>query len=186
MKKTLLFFLIISNLTTAQVSNVIRNEASYTQEIFPYRGIRMMQVDEVSCPENEENVFIFSKIEKNAKKDIMYFQRFTKISSKWKLNSDLEIKHDGIISVWKSRKAFLDTNKDKSIDALFIYSLNDYEFKQQTVHLIFSHLSKIYSIYSNISDNYSKDTFSDNFKELDENSKSKILEYWNKLDKADN
>ena len=186
MKKTLLFFLIISNLITAQVSNVIRNEASYTQEVFPYRGIRMMQVDEVSCPNNEENVFIFSKIEKNAKNDIMYFQRFTKVNSKWKLNSDLEIKHDGIISVWKSRKAFLDTNKDKSIDALFIYSLNDYDFKQQTVHLIFSHLSKIYTIFSNIADGYSKDTFSNNFKELDETSKSKILEYWNKLDKADN
>ena len=186
MKKTLLFFLIISNLITAQVSNIIRNEANYKQEIFPYRGTRIMQVDEVSCPDNEENVFIFSKIEKNAKNDIMYFQRFTKVNSKWKLNSDLEIKHDGIISVWKSRKAFLDTNKDKSIDALFIYSLNDYDFKQQTVHLIFSHLSKIYTISSSISDNYSKDIFSDNFKELDETSKSKILEYWNKLDKADN
>lgn len=186
MKKALLFLLITTNLITAQVSNIVRNEASYSQEIFPYRGIRIMQVDEVSCPDNEENIFIFSKIEKNAKKDIMYFQRFIKDNSKWKLNSDLEIKHDGIISVWKSRKAFFDADKDKSIDALFIYSLNDYDFKQQTVHLIYSHLSKIYSIHSNISDNYTKDTYSDNFKELDENSKSKILEYWNKLDKADN
>ncbi len=79
----ILFFISISvNFLNAQISNIVRNEACYTKEVFPYRGIRIMQVDEVSCPDNEENVFIFSKIEKKAKKDIMYFQRFTKIDSK--------------------------------------------------------------------------------------------------------
>jgi hypothetical protein len=37
------------NLAQAQVTTVTRNIASYTQDVFPYKGSRMMTVDEVSA-----------------------------------------------------------------------------------------------------------------------------------------
>ncbi|WP_310556788.1 hypothetical protein [Flavobacterium sp.] len=187
MKRFFLLFpiLLISNAIFAQVSSFTRNKESYTQEIFPYKGVRAIQIDEVSSPDHEENVFIFSKVEKNANPDIMYFQRFTKIDGKWTLKILSTIEHKGIISSWGSRKAFGDFNKDKSVDAFFIYGLYDAGFKQQTVHLIFSQFDKIYTIEANISDNFETDIFSDNFDSLDENIKKEILDYWSKLDKLD-
>ena len=179
--KILLPMLFIGTLMNAQVSTVVRNPDSYKN--FPFEGIRIVQVDEANSPENEDNVFIFSKIEKNAKPDKMTFQRFTKIGGEWKVIAKKQINYPGIISAWGQRKAFADYDKDKSIDALFIYSLNDYDFKQKSVHLIFSKNDKLYEISTSSESGYSKDTYSDNFKALPENIKSEILEYWNKLDK---
>lgn len=183
--KNILILLLFSNILTAQISTVFRNKDSYTQEIFPYKGVRAIQIDEVSSVGNEDNVFIFSKIEKNAKPDKMYFQRFTKVNEMWVVKSILEVNHDGIISAWGSRKAFWDSNKDKSIDGLFIYGLYDADFKQQSVHLVFSQKDQFYSIESSVSDGFKKDKFSSNFNSLDAESKNQILEYWNKLDKKD-
>lgn len=183
--KKLLILLIFSNILTAQISNVVRNKDSYTQEIFPYKGVRAIQIDEVSVVREEDNVFIFSKIEKNANPDKMYFQRFTKVNDKWIVKAILEVNHSGIISAWGSRKAFGDYNKDKSVDALFIYGLYDAAFKQQSVHLIFSQKDQFYTIESSISDDFKTDKFSDNFKSLDADSKKQVLEYWSKLDKRD-
>jgi hypothetical protein len=183
--KKLLILLLFSNILTAQISNVIRNKDSYTQEIFPYKGVRAIQIDEVSVVGKEDNVFIFSKIEKNANPDKMYFQRFTKVNDKWIVKSIFEVDHNGIISAWGSRKAFGDYNKDKSVDALFIYGLYDAAFKQQSVHLIFSQEDQFYTIESSISDDFKTDKFSDNFKLLDVDSKKRVLEYWSKLDKRD-
>jgi lipopolysaccharide export LptBFGC system permease protein LptF len=186
MNKLLLLLLVCCHGVFAQVSSVVRNPASYTQDVFSYKGNRILQVDEVSSSGNEENVFIFSKIEKNAKPDVMYFQRFIKNDNQWKLNTLFEIKYDGIISMLKNRKAFTDADKNKRVDALFIYALNDYDFKQQSVHLLFSHTSKIYSITAYKSDGYAKNIFSDNFQDLTPNLKSTVMEYWGKLDKTDN
>jgi hypothetical protein len=183
--KNIFISLLFSNILTAQISNVIRNKDSYTQEVFPYNGVRAIQIDEVSSVGNEENVFIFSKVEKYANPDKMFFQRFSKVNDKWILKSILEVNHNGIISAWGSRKAFGDYNKDKSIDGLFIYGLYDAEFKQQSVHLIFSQKDQFYTIESSLSDDFKTDKFSSNFNDLDEESKKQILEYWNKLDKRD-
>ena len=183
--KKLLILLLFSNIFAAQISNVVRNKDSYTQEIFPYKGVRAIQIDEVSVVGKEDNVFIFSKIEKNANPDKMYFQRFTKVNDKWSVKSILEVDHNGIISACGSRKAFGDYNKDKSVDALFIYGLYDAAFKQQSVHLIFSQKDQFYTIESNISDDFKTDKFSDNFNSLDADSKKQVLEYWSKLDKRD-
>jgi hypothetical protein len=185
MKKLLLTLLIACTSAIAQVSTVTRSPASYTQEVFAYKGSRMLMVDEVSSPGNEENVFIFSKVEKFAKPDVMYFQRFTKSAGQWKLNASSEIKHDGIISTVNNRKAFTDADKNKSIDALFIYALNDHDLKQQSIHLLFSQANKIYTIAAYKADDYASSKFSDNFAELSQNVKINVMAYWNKLDKAD-
>ncbi|MET3017972.1 hypothetical protein [Flavobacterium hydatis] len=183
--KKLFLLLLFTNVITAQVSSIVRNKDSYTQEVFPYKGVRAIQIDEVNSPGNEDNVFIFSKIEKNENPDKMYFQRFTKVNDKWIVKSIIEVNHNGIISAWGSRKAFWDFDKDKSIDALFIYGLYDADFKQQSVHLIFSQKDQLYTIESSVSDNFGTNKFSSNFDSLSEIYKAKILEYWNKLDKKD-
>lgn len=169
----------------AQVSNVQRNKDSYTQAVFPYKGVRTIQIDEVNFVDKEDNVFIFSKIEKNAKPDKMYLQRFTKEQSGWILKSLIEINHDGIISAWGSRKAFADYDSDQSIDALFIYGLYDANFKQQSVHLIYSTKAQFYTIEASVLDGFKENKFSANFNDLEKSVKNKILEYWNKLDKED-
>jgi hypothetical protein len=180
-----LVIILISNTIIAQVSHITRSKESYTQDVFPYKGVRAIQIDEVSSPDHEENVFIFSKVEKGANPDTMYFQRFTKTDGIWGLKTLFTITHKGIISAWGSRKGFNDYNKDKSVDAFFIFGLYDADFKQQTVHLIFSQFDKVYSIESNVSDNFATNKFSDNFETLKANTKNEILDYWNKLDKLD-
>lgn len=179
--KFLLPLFFIGTFANAQVSTVVRNPDSYRN--FPYEGTRIVQVDEANSPDNEDDVFIFSKIEKGAKPNKMTFQRFTKVDKDWKVLSKKQINYDGIISAWGQRKTFADYDKDKSIDALFIYSLNDYDFNQKSVHLIFSKNDKIYEISTSAESGYTKDVYSDNFKTLPENIQAKILEYWNKLDK---
>lgn len=180
---------VFHNLAQAQVTTVTRNIASYTQDVFPYKGSRVMSVDEVSAGGREDNVFIFSKVEKFAKPDVMYFQRFTrefgKTGTPWKLAAATEIRHDGIIVVVNNRKTFSDTDKRKSVDALFIYALNDADLKQQSIHGLFSHADKIYTIAANKSDNYATSQFSDNFKDLSPTIKAGVMAYWNKLDKKD-
>jgi hypothetical protein len=165
-----------------------RNPAAYTQDVFPYKGSRMMSVDEVSQG-SEDNVFIFSKVEKFAKPDVMYFQRFTrevgKTGTPWKLSASSEIRYDGIIVVVNNRKTFSDTDKRNSVDALFIYALNDLDLKQQSIHGLFSQGDKIYTIAASKSDNYASPQYSSNFQELSPTVKASIMAYWTKLDKKD-
>ncbi|WP_432222851.1 hypothetical protein ACRASX_06720 [Flavobacterium sp. TMP13] len=183
--KQIIILLLFSNVMLAQISNVHRNKESYTQDVFPYKGVRAIQIDEVNFVDKEDNVFIFSKIEKNANPDKMYFQRFTKDQNGWILKSFVEISYDGIISSWGSRKAFADYDGDQSVDALFIYGLYDANFIQKSVHLIYSSNEQFYTIEASVSDGFKKDKFSANFNNLDSRSKKQILEYWNNLDKVD-
>ena len=81
--KILLPMLFIGTMMNAQVSNIVRHPDSYKN--LPYEGTRILQVDEANSPDNEDNVFMFSKIEKGAKPDKMTFQRFTKVDGKWKV-----------------------------------------------------------------------------------------------------
>jgi hypothetical protein len=174
-----------SSAMAQQVSVVTRNPASYTRDVFAYQGSRVMQVDEASSPGQEDNVFIFSKVDRGAKPDVMYFQRFTKVAGQWTLGSSLEIRHEGIISLVGNRKAFNDADQDKSVDALFVYALNDHELKQQSIHLLLSHSKTIYTIAAYKADNYASSRFSDNFAQLSPAVKSSVLAYWSQLDKAD-
>ena len=185
MKNFLLLLLFVSQLACAQISVITRNPASYTKEVFPFQGSRIMTVDEAHSPNNEENVFVFSKVDRGAKPDVMYFQRFTKADGRWTLKSKTEIRHDGIVVAIGNRKAFTDADKSKSVDAFFVYSLNDFDLKQQSIHMLISQGSKIFTIAASLADGYQSSKFSDNFAELSPNAKDAALSYWAKLDKAD-
>jgi hypothetical protein len=184
LKISFISLLFISQFSLAQVSVITRDKSSYTKDVFPYKGTRAMMIEEVNCGE-EETVFLFSKIDKGAKVDEMYFQRYTKSNEKWALKKDFEIKHEGIISILNNRKWFADFDKDRSADVVFIYTLNNADFKQQSVHLLLSHLANVYTIASTAEDDYTKDVFSENFEKLDAPIKAEILQYWQKLDKKD-
>lgn len=185
MKKIFVLLVLISNFAVAQVSTITRNPASYTKEVFPFQGSRIVQVDEAHSPGNEENVFIFSKVERGAKPDVMHFQRFTKTNGNWTIRAKTEIRHDGIVVAIGNRKAFMDADKNKSVDALFIYSLNDLDLKQQSIHMLISQGGKIYTIAATLADGYQSSKFSDNFSELSPATKEAAMSYWAKLDKAD-
>lgn len=42
--------------------------------------------------------------------------------------------HNGLISVWKSQKSFVDANKGLSVDTFFVYSQHDASKVQISVH----------------------------------------------------
>jgi hypothetical protein len=64
-------------LMNAQVTNIVRHQDSYAD--FPIDGVRIVQVDELHAQDKEENVYIFSRIEKEASPDRMTFQKFTRL-----------------------------------------------------------------------------------------------------------
>lgn len=176
-------FLLISQLVLGQILHTTRNIDSYPKNIFPYQGTRIMCIDEVHVVNNEENVYLFSKIEANKNPDSLYFQHYKKQNDRWTKVKDISFSHNGFLSVWKSRKAFNDADKNKSVDALFIFSKHNTDKIQESVHLILCSNEEFYFISANKKDEYKKSTYSDNFEGLKESIKSDVIKYWNALDK---
>jgi hypothetical protein len=171
--------------TFAQVSVVIRAPEAYSKSVFAYQGERLLTGDNVSTP-LEDNVFIFSKSAAPAsrlKLDVLYFQRYQKISEQWQRSVLHAIEHSGLLSVWNTRKAFLDPDKDQSVDAMFVYSKHDLNKKQLSVHLLISHKSSIYTLSTLEATDYKETSFSANYGELPKSVKEAALKYWDELDK---
>jgi hypothetical protein len=169
----------------SQVSVVIRAPEAYSKSVFAYQGDRLLTGDNVSTP-LEDNVFIFSKSAAPAsrvKLDVLYFQRYQKISEQWQRSVLHAIEHSGLLSVWNTRKAFLDPDKDQSVDAMFVYSKHDLNKKQLSVHLLISHKSSIYTLSTLEATDYKETSFSANYGELPKSVKEAALKYWDELDK---
>lgn len=174
-----------ASLAFAQVSLVIRAPEAYSKQVFGFQGERMLTGDNASTPQ-EDNVFIFSKSAAPAtavKLDVLYFQRYQKISAQWQRSAFVAIEHAGLLSVWNTRKAFLDPDKDQSVDAMFVYSKHDLNKNQQSVHLLISHKYSLYTLSASESSNYKETSFSPNFSELPAAVKEAALKYWDLLDK---
>ncbi|WP_136668263.1 hypothetical protein [Flavobacterium sp. H122] len=174
---------LVTQFMMGQVSHITKNILSYTKDVFPYQGTRIISIDEVHSPDKEENVYIFSKIEANKQPDSLYFQHYKNKSGNWKKIKSISFSHDGFLSIWKSRKAFMDSDKNKSIDALFIFSKHNKDKEQESVHLLLCSNEELYFISAKKEDNYQEFTYSDNFKNLKESIKSDVIKYWNELDK---
>jgi hypothetical protein len=169
----------------AQVSVVIRAPEAYSKSVFAYQGERLLTGDNASTL-LEDNVFIFSKSAAPAsavKLDVLYFQRYQKINDQWQRSVLHAIEHSGLLSVWNTRKAFLDPDKDQSVDAMFVYSKHDLNKKQLSVHLLVSHKSSIYTLSTTEATNYKETSFSANYGELPKPVKEAALKYWDELDK---
>lgn len=182
MKINIICLFIISSFITAQaqITSISMNIEDLKDAPFKFKGTRAMMVDRIDDA-SAKNIFVISKVNSGSNPDTMFFQKFTKINESWKLTQEKAITYKGIISIWKSRKAFADADKDKQVDALFIYSLHDVEMeKQLAVNLLLMYKNDSYTI-SETPDK--KNTYSANFSNLPESVKAYVLEYWNKLDK---
>jgi hypothetical protein len=171
--------------TFAQVSVVIRSPEAYSKSVFAYQGERLLTGDNVTTP-LEDSVFIFSKSAEPAsvvKLDVLYFQRYQKINDQWQRSALHVIEHSGLLSVWNTRKAFLDSDKDQSVDAMFVYSKHDLNNTQLSVHLLISHKSSVYTLSALEATSYKETSFSSNYSELPKPLKEAALKYWDQLDK---
>jgi hypothetical protein len=168
-----------------QVSLVMRAPEAYSKSVFAYQGERLLMGDNASTP-LEDNVFIFSKPATPTsvvKQDVLYFQRYQKINEQWQRIAFDVVEHSGLLSVWKTRKAFLDSDKDQSVDAMFVYSKHDLNKKQLSVHLLISHKSSVYTLSAAQATDYKETSFSANYNELPAPLKAAALKYWDQLDK---
>jgi hypothetical protein len=185
-KKWFVLLLTLSGASAfAQVSVVFRAPEAYGKSVFAYQGERLLSGDNASTP-LEDNVFIFSKSAAPAsavKLDVLYFQRYQKVNDQWQRSVFHAIEHSGLLSVWNARKAFLDSDKDQSVDAMFVYSKHDLNRKQLSVHLLISHKSSIYTLSALEATDYKETSFSANYSELPAPLKEAALKYWDQLDK---
>lgn len=169
----------------AQVSNISINKENFQSSGFPFKGKRVLQVERIQTSK-EDNYIVFSKEERGADPDKLYAQQFQQIDGVWILVSNELISEDGIItSVWESRKAFFDADKDGKLDALFIYSRHPKDDLQKQLSCIglVLYKSKFYRLRAEASDGYNQTTYSDNYASLPVEVREYVERYWDNLDK---
>jgi hypothetical protein len=168
--------------SAAQVSVTMRDVSAFTKELFSYQGARLLMGDNASTP-LEQSVFTFSKPSEASKTDQLYLERFQRLGERWTKIATHHVSHEGLLSVWGTRKAFVDPDKDQSVDAFFVYSKHKADKTQTSVHLVISHKAAFYTISGFENDKYSQSSFSKNFTELPSAVKAAALKYWDSLDK---
>ncbi|TCD10807.1 hypothetical protein EZ449_07935 [Pedobacter frigidisoli] len=182
MKKTALIIILSLSLNYlhAQITSISMSVDDLKDAPFKFKGTRAMMVDRIDDA-SSKNIFVFSKVKSGSNPDTLYAEKFTKINEVWKLVQQNAITYKGIISIWGARKAFGDADKDKQVDALFIYSFHDTDMKNQlSVSLLLMHKGESYTITETPD---KKNTFSANYVSLPESLKTYVKEYWDKLDK---
>ncbi|SDD55460.1 hypothetical protein [Niabella drilacis] len=183
MKYIALLLTLISGIAAADAQVTVITRATEAYGNFKFRGVRLLNVNEVRVAEKEENVFVFSKAAKGIQPDTMYLQRYSKEKGVWVVKADTMLTHTGIIMNWDARKGFFDGDGDGSVDAYFIYSLTDAGQQQQSVHLLFSKGAAFYTISAAASDGYRQSRYSENFDRLPPAIKKTLTEVWERLDK---
>ncbi|MBC6109010.1 hypothetical protein ACFOG5_13195 [Pedobacter fastidiosus] len=182
MRKTFLIIILSLSLNYlhAQITSISMSVEDLKDAPFKFKGTRAMMVDRIDDA-SSKNIFVFSKVKSGSNPDTLYAEKFTKINDIWKLTQQKTITYKGVISIWGARKTFADADKDKQVDALFIYSFHDASMKTQlAVNLLLMYKGESYTI-SETPDK--KNTFSSNYTSLPENLKTYVKEYWEKLDK---
>lgn len=166
--------------TQAQITSIAMNVEDLKDAPFKYRGTRALMVDRIDDA-SSKHIFVFSKPASGSSPDTLFAQKYTKQQDTWRLVQEKVIVANGAISIWKSRKAFLDADKDKQVDALFIYSLHDASMKQQlSVHLLLMYKGESYIISE---EENKKTSYSANFSSLPETVRKQVIDYWKTLDK---
>ena len=182
MKKAILIIILSLSLNClhAQITSISMHIDDLKDAPFEFKGSRAMMVDRIDDA-SSKNIFVFSKVKSGSNPDTLYAEKFTKINDVWKLVQQKTITYAGVISIWGARKAFTDADRDKQVDALFIYSFHDAAMKSQlSVNLLLMHKGESYTINETPD---KKNTYSANYATLPESIKSYIKEYWVKLDK---
>ena len=182
-----LVFLIIFQFGFSQITSTIVNKSNFENSDFPFKGVRVLTVENISTP-SEENYYVFSKNERGSVQDELYIQQFKKINGNWEVTAEEMIAEEGIVtSVWDARKAFFDGDKDGQADVLFVYSKHPKGNmdKQLSVVLLLIYKNQFYRMESSSETNYDPmyDTYDFNPEDLPAAVFEKFDEYWNELDK---
>lgn len=188
MKKIFLLpALFLFGLGISQITDISVNKESFEKSGFPFKGKRVLQVENISTPK-EENYYVFSKNERGSAQDELYIEQFKKINDEWKVVAEDMVAEPGIItSVWDARKAFFDADKDGQADVLFIYSKHpkDNIDEQLAVVLLLIYKNKFYMIENTAENGYDPmlDTYTAGLEELPRAVVDYVEDYWAKLDK---
>lgn len=179
----LLFF----NFCFSQITSTSVNKEKFENSDFPYKGKRVLQVENISTPK-EENYYVFSKNEKNSTQDELYIQQFKKVNNNWKVVAEKKVAEPGIItSVWNARKSFFDADNDGQADVLFVYSTHpkDNINEQLSVVLLLIYKNNFYSIQNTAEENYEPlyDMYDFNPDDLPNTVLEKFESFWRNLDK---
>lgn len=182
-----LSFIILSQFGFSQITDNSVNKENFEKSGFPFKGKRVLQVENISTPK-EENYYIFSKNERGSAQDELYIQQFKKVNNEWKLTAEQTIAEEGIVtSVWDARKSFFDADKDGEADALFVYSKHrkDNLEKQLSVALLLIYKNQFYTIENTAEMNYDPmyDLYTAGIEELPKEVQNYFEDYWSKLDK---
>lgn len=189
MKKLASFgLLIIFGLGYSQITQSIVNKEQFEQSGFPYKGKRVLQVENILTTQ-EENLFVFSKNERGSTQDSLYIQQFKKQNDNWVITAEKVIAEESIItSIWGMRKTFFDADKDGIADVLFIYSKHpkDDLDTQLDVVLLLIYKNKFYTIGNAGEDNYNSefDYYEASIHNLPKAVQETVFDYWKKLDKS--
>ncbi|SMC71003.1 hypothetical protein [Moheibacter sediminis] len=188
MKQTFLMpALFLFSFVFAQITNTSVNKENFENSGFPYKGKRVLQVENILTPQ-EENYFVFSKNEHNSGQDELYIQQFKKVNGEWKVTSEQTVAEKGIMtSVWDARKSFFDADKDGQADVLFVYSKHpkgDID-TQLSVVLLLIYKNKFYRIENTAETNYDPmyDMYDFNPEDLPAAVFKEFEGYWERLDK---
>lgn len=188
MKKTFLLpAVFLFSLGFSQITDTSVNKENFEKSGFPYKGKRVLQVENISTPK-EENYYVFSKNERGSAQDELYIQQFKKVNGEWKVTAEEKVAEPGIVtSVWDARKAFFDADKDGQADALFVYSKHPKGNidEQLSVVLLLIYKNKFYRMESSAENGYDPmyDTYDFNPEDLPAAVFKEFNDYWNKLDK---
>lgn len=187
MRKYTFFALLLlgCSIAQAQITDISINKENFQSSGFPFKGKRVLQVEHIQTVK-EDNYIIFSKEERGADPDKLYVQQFQLKDGMWVPIVEETIQEDGIItSVWESRKAFFDADKDDKLDALFIYSRHPKENidKQLSCIALILYKGQFYRMRADVEDGYNKTTYSDNYASLPVEVRENVERYWENLDK---
>ena len=169
----------------AQITTISINKENFQASNFPFKGKRVLQVERIQTPK-EDNYIVFSKDERGANPDNLYVQHFQQVDGMWKVVTAETISEVGVItSVWESRKAFFDADKDGKLDALFVYSGHPQDNVQKQLSCIglVLYKNKFYRLRAEEADGYSQTTYSENYSSLPVEVRETVERYWENLDK---
>ena len=183
----LIINLLLVNFAFSQITDINVNKEKFEKSGFPYKGKRVLQVEDISTPK-EQNYYVFSKNERGSAQDELYIQQFKKVNNKWKVVAEDKVAEPGIItSVWDARKAFFDADKDGQADVLFVYSKHPKENinEQLSVVLLLIYKNKFYRIENKEETDYDPmyDLYDFNPEDLPKAVLEQFEGFWNKLDK---
>jgi len=188
MKKIILALnLLCFSVGFSQITSTVVNKEHFEASGFPYKGTRVLQVEGISTPK-EQNYFVFSKNERCSAQDELHIQQFKKVNNEWKVVAEDKVAEPEIFtSVWNARKAFFDADKDGQADVLFVYSKHpkDNINEQLSVVLLLIYKNKFYRMESSAETDYDPmfDTYDFNPEDLPKAVLEQFEDFWNKLDK---